>query len=183
MRREYYKEKNFLKKLAETFGITEQGSRAGVITFSHKAIHSIKLKDFKTFKTFNRAVDAIPLMGYTTRIDSALRMALDELYLAENGGRENLPKILFLLTDGFQTKDVGAENSTVLGNVLRDRGVVVLSVGIGPRTNYEELKAIAGGERNAFMARTFDSLLGIDFVKTLAERACEAGLCLRFYIF
>ena len=56
-----------------------------------------------TIGAFNDAVDDIPLMGSTTRIDTALRMAQNELFLEENGGRDIAPNILVLLTDGSQT--------------------------------------------------------------------------------
>ena len=51
------KEKNFLKVLAATFGISPNGSRAGVITFSYYTEHSIKLKDHTDLLGFNKAVD------------------------------------------------------------------------------------------------------------------------------
>ena len=62
-------EKDFLKSLAEAFGVSSQGTRAGVVTFSSKAKHSIKLKDHKNVDSFKAAVDGIPLMGFRTRID------------------------------------------------------------------------------------------------------------------
>ena len=73
LRNNYQDEKNFLKNLAGAFGVSSNGSRAGVVTFSYYAEHSIKLNDFNNVESFNRAVDSIPLMGSTTRIDRALR--------------------------------------------------------------------------------------------------------------
>ena len=75
LRKDYGKEKNFLKVLTATFGISPSGSRAGVITFSYYTEHSIKLKDHTDLLGFNKAVDKIPVMGSTTRIDKALRLA------------------------------------------------------------------------------------------------------------
>ena len=53
---------------------------------------------------FGEAVDKIPLMGSTTRIDRALRMTQNEMFSSANGGRDGVPKILILLTDGTQTQ-------------------------------------------------------------------------------
>ena len=39
-------------------------------------------------------VARIPLLGSSTRIDKALRLAHDELFAPENGGRANVPKVL-----------------------------------------------------------------------------------------
>ena len=60
--------------------------------------------------SFDAAVDAIPLMGFQTRIDRALRLAQKELFAEENGGRENVPEILIVLTDGTQTAAKDAED-------------------------------------------------------------------------
>ena len=70
-----YFEIYFLKTIASSFGISKDGTRAGVITFSYEAKNSIKMNDHYNIASFNAAVDAIPLMGYTTRIDRALRLA------------------------------------------------------------------------------------------------------------
>ena len=55
---DYDKEKDFLKTLAATFGVSDQGSRAGVITFSYYTEHSIKLNDYKDI-TINLSLPGI----------------------------------------------------------------------------------------------------------------------------
>jgi hypothetical protein len=80
LRNDYQREKDFLKQIATEFGITESGSRAGVVTFSFDAELSIRLNDFYNQLSFDAAVDAIPLMGSITRIDRALRLAQRELF-------------------------------------------------------------------------------------------------------
>lgn len=45
LKSKYHKEKEFLKALAGAFDISPDGSRAGVVTFSLIAEHSIKMKD------------------------------------------------------------------------------------------------------------------------------------------
>ena len=55
-------------------------ARAGVVTFSKRAEHSIKMSDNLDIKSFKAAVDDISLMGSYTRIDRALRLAQKELF-------------------------------------------------------------------------------------------------------
>lgn len=93
LRSEYYKEKIFLKSIAKSFGIGENDTRAGVVTFSFNAEHSIKLNDHYDQRSFETAVDDIALMGRTTRIDRALRVAQNALFLEKNGGRVGVPKV------------------------------------------------------------------------------------------
>ena len=83
LRNEYHKEKEFLKILAASFNISPDGGRAGVVTFSSRAEHSIKMSDHTDIASFDAAVDAIPLMGFQTRIDRALRLAQVGILLME----------------------------------------------------------------------------------------------------
>ena len=175
LRNDYQNEKDFLKALAGAFGVSSNGSRAGVVTFSYYAEHSIKLKDFNNIDSFNRAVDAIPLMGSTTRIDRALRLSQSELFLIEEGARPTAPKILILLTDGSQTQDVGAEDPAMIADELREEGISLIVVGIGGGTNETELSRIAGGPDNSFNAVSFKELIGGEFVGKLTEKSCEIG--------
>ena len=173
---DYQREKDFLKSLAGSLGFGPGTTRAGVITFSYHAEHSIKLKDFDSLTSFNNAVDKIPLMGFTTRIDKALRLAQKEMYTVENGARKNVPKILILLTDGSQSKrgdDV--EEPKLIADILRSKGIRLVVIGIGSGVKQDELENIAGGQENVYSAASFDQLLSQDFVDQVTVKECEAG--------
>ena len=159
LRNDYQTEKDFLKSIAAAFGISADGPRAGVITFSYHAEHSIKMKDHTNASSFNEALDAIPLMGSITKIDKALRLAQKELFIEENGGRPDVNKILVLLTDGSQTQDPDAEDPNEIADELREAGITILAIGVGPGINEKELNEIAGGGYNAFTASSFKELL------------------------
>ena len=166
-----------MKALAGAFGISADGSRASVLTFSYSSELSIKFKDHFDQASFDRAVDAIPLMGSTTRIDKAFRLTQSEMFKPENGARANLPKILILLTDGSQTLDADAEHPGDISDEMRASGIAVIVVGIGSKTNQTELDHMAGGKDNAFSAASFDELVGGDFIKQLTDKSCEVGRC------
>ena len=124
-----------MKALAATYGVSDQGSRAGVVTFSYYTEHSIKLNDHTSLASFNEAVDNIALMGSTTRIDKALRMTQKDLFSIPNGGRPGVNKVLIVLTDGSQTQDAGAEDPGDVAEELRNAGIRVLAIGIGKGIN------------------------------------------------
>ena len=179
LRNDYDSEKAFLKTLAAAFGISPSGSRAGVVTFSYYTEHSIKLNDHTNLTSFNEAVDKIPLMGSTTRIDKALRLTQKEMFTFANGGRVGVPKLVILLTDGSQTQDAGAEDPGDVADELRKEGVDILVVGIGKGVNETELRRIAGGEANAISAASFDELVAGDFVKRVKDKTCTTGKTVR----
>lgn len=178
LRRSFGKEKDFVKILADGFGISSgDGSRAGIVTFSYNAVLTAKLSDHKDIKDFRASVDKIPYMGYTTRIDKALKVARDELFVTSNGARAGVPKILFILTDGSQTKDKDAVNPAGLAAELREKlGVVTFVIGIGRNVVPGELKEIAGGiPSRMFLAKDFNELLSSVFVAGISNAYCQKG--------
>ena len=175
LRNDYGTEKDFLKALAATFGVSDDGARAGVVTFSYYTEHSIKLNDHTSLSTFNEAVDKIPLMGSTTRIDKALRMTQKDMFSIANGGRPGVNKVLVVLTDGSQTQDAGAEDPGDVAEELRNEGIRVLTVGIGKGVNATELAHIAGGKSNVFSAASFDDLVSREFLDKVNTAGCKEG--------
>ncbi|XP_065653360.1 collagen alpha-6(VI) chain-like isoform X2 [Hydra vulgaris] len=173
LRRDYHKEKDFLKSLIAVFGLSANGSRAGVITFSYHAEHSIMLNSFTDLSSFNKAVDDIPLMGLITRIDRALRLAQRKLFLSKHGGRKGVAKLLFVLTDGSQTPDADAEDPGIIADELRAMGVSIIGIGIGSEVNETELAHIAGGESNRYSASTFDKLKESTFLNNIKMSSCK----------
>ena len=175
LRKDYGKEKQILKAVAATFGISSNKSRAGVVTFSYFSELSIKLSDHSDISSFNKAVDNIPLMGSTTRIDKALRLARKELFSSVNGGRAGVAKLLILLTDGSQTQDAGAEDPKDIADELRADGINILVVGIGNGINQNELTQIAGYPQNMYSASSFDEAIRNDFISSFKKIACGKG--------
>lgn len=174
LRRQFNKEKEFVRILADVFGVESDGSRIGVVTFSYDAEHSIKLSDHTNLESFKAAADKLPLMGYTTRIDKALSMVRDESFLSSNGGRANVPKILFVLTDGTQTKDKDAQNPSAIAAQIQEKyGAIIFAIGIGQRINREELAGIANEKSRVYLAKNFDELKSTEFVTNIARTYCE----------
>ena len=165
-----------MKSLAATFGISDDGGRAGVVTFSYYTEHSIKLNQHTDLASFNDAVDDIALMGSTTRIDKALRLTQKEMFTLANGGRPGVSKLLVVLTDGSQTQDAGAEDPGDVADELRKAGIRVIAVGIGKGVNTTELAHIAGEAKNVFSAASFDELISTDFLGTVNKAGCAQGM-------
>ena len=176
LRNDYQREKDFLISLAAAFGVTQDNARASVVTFSFFSDLSIKFNDHSDIISFAGAVDAIPLMGSTTRIDRALRETQKNMFSMKNGARPGVTKIVILLTDGSQTKDAGAEDPAAIADEIRNNGIVLIVVGIGAGVSPDELDKIAGGADNAFSAASFDELVGGDFIQELSEKSCEEGM-------
>ena len=182
LRSEYQKEKDFIKFLAARFNMDAEGARVGVITFSFFSDISIKFSDFLSQSDFDEAIDEIPLMGSTTRLDRALVQARDELFLEKNGARVNVPKVLIVLTDGTQTIDEDSLNPGEVADSLRLDGVKLISIGIGDKTDRAELLSIAGKQDNVFIAKDFDVLKSPKFIEEFTEATCREGKSKHFFV-
>ena len=169
---EYHKEKEFINEVISTFDIGEDKSRAGVVTFSQDAELSIQLNSHYEIASLKDAVETIPLMGNTTRIDKALRLAQDLVFLERNGGRVGLPKVLILLTDGSQTEGEDQEDPVHVANEIRASGIKLLVIGIGSGIDRAELIKIGGGDRNVFTAASFDQLIEGKFIQKISTGSC-----------
>ena len=172
LRKNYAKEKDFLKAVAAKIGFNSIGPRVGVVTFSYFSELNIKLSDHSDISSFKQAVDNIPLMGLTTRIDKALCLAQEELFSFSNGGRADVPKILILLTDGSQT---GASQPSDITEELQADGINILAVGIGQGVDKTELREIAGNLQSVYISDSFDKIIGPDFISVIANKICEAS--------
>ena len=175
-RNEYQKEKDFLKAIAAAFQISDDGPIAGVITFSKDAEISIKLSDHSKHDTasFNNAVDDIAFMGQNTRIDKAFRLAQSQLFTVSNGGRPGVPKILIALIDGSQSP--GFEDPSVIANEMRNAGIEVFIVGIGPEVSDSELIRLANNQADIlWKVPTFDDLDNQTLVDAVVDRACPGN--------
>ena len=182
LRRDFGKEKQFVKALADVIGIAPDGNRAGIVTFSYFAELTGKLSDSVAPDGFEAMVDKIPFMGYTTRIDRALKLVGKEMFKTSNGARAGVPKILFVLTDGTQTKDSDAVDPALIASELREKlGIRLIVIGIGRRVSPGELSRIAGSSSNLFMAKDFKQLKSADFITDVSSLFCRQGTYLHVY--
>ena len=179
VRVDYRKEKEFLKFFTSSFGVSSKGTRAGVVTFSNVSELSIKLNDHSDISSFHQAVDNIPLMGLTGKIDKALRLAQRKLFSLTNGGRVGVPKLLILLTDGSQAQDAGAADLKEIADELRADGIDILVVGVGSHIKKTELIQIAGNKQNMYIPTNFDELIASNFMSLIKKDTCEKGNAFR----
>ena len=181
LQNDYNNEKDFLKKLAGTFGISQTGSHAAVVTFSQIATFDIKLNDFFDISDFNAAVDRIPHMNGDSRIGLGLRTGL-QIFEEKNGARQNIPKLLFLLINGDQNKNGEAENPINVANEIRSKGIDIITIGIGESVNHADLVSIAGSKGNVFLVNEFKELVTSDFARKVKAGSCFSGMKKLYYL-
>lgn len=163
-RDDYKKQKEFVIGVSRALGLSEDGTNYGVVLFSQFASMDIKFSDFYDQRRFEKAVYALKQYGSVTRIDLGLRKS-KKLFSPAGGHRKNANKVLFLLTDGSQTKAPDAVENSKLGRNIRYDGIELHVIGIGRNVDRAELESIAGGGERAFIAKNFDELKSPKFIE------------------
>lgn len=167
----YQKERDFVKKVADTFTIAQGKTEAGVVAYNSEANLWISFGQYNSNEEFKTAVDKVPYWGGRTRIDNGLKMAAVGLFGSIKQARANLPKVLIVLTDGRQSSDPRATPLDEAVLPLLQLGVKVLAVGIGNDISRDELRLIVEKEQDIFTVDNFDDLLTKSH--QIARTACE----------
>lgn len=154
---EYYGENNFhmmkdfMKNLTRSFSVSSSGTRVGVIVYSTNSTVVFTLNQYASPERVEEAIDNIVYPSGGTNSGKALYQTANKLF-DDAVVRDNVPKVLVLLTDGVSTDDV-IQPATLLNN----KDVIVFVVGIGENINYSQLTQIYGQSEHVFKSE-FSSL-------------------------
>ena len=168
-------EKLFMMRLAASFGVSVNGSKASVIPYSDVANISIKFNDHQDIQSFWDTSDKIPLMNSKNRIDKALALADKDMFTMANGAKPMVTNLLIILTTGTQSNDADAEDPVAIAEGMVKSGVNIITVGIGSNVQEDRLGAISGDEANVFMAGSFADLEDPVMVEKINKLACQTG--------
>ena len=164
--KQYQHQKNFVKKLVDLNAMSKDGLHAGVVLFSQTSSVAIKLNDFFDSKAFAAAVQKVKHECSITRIDKGLKTAYDKLLSKSYGAREGVPKVLFLVTDGKQTRKYNFIEPRVASMPLKKAGVNIKAIGIGRSVDRKELETITGNAKTVYLIRYFNQLVDKKFFET-----------------
>ncbi|XP_022779248.1 matrilin-3-like [Stylophora pistillata] len=166
-RRNFVRFKVFLKRLVDEFDISESGTHVALVEYSTEASVQLKFNDysgaFLNAANVKRRIDKIPHTRGYTYIDKALALANSEVLSTKGGMRQNVSKVAIVMTDGAQTVpgDGLKSSSEILDAAVqpvKDKGVEVMSIGIGKGIDLVDLVTLASDDTGVFLAETFAAL-------------------------
>ena len=171
----YQTQKDFVKAIAESFGIQPTGSHAGVVVSGKLATLNIKFGDYLYTEDFQEAVDRIPLTRGNSGIDKALNVAITQLMVTQGGARPALAKILVIVTSNTQNQTVDSNRLDAAARKLRQLGVAVFVMAVGDKVNVTLLRSLVTKDENVVKEKSFESLM--IKARQVAKMACDnAGL-------
>ena len=163
----FEKQKQFIAKFAESFTIGPMQFQIGVSNFGSNVHPQFYMNNYPHLPDLLSAINNVSYDGGGTRTDLALEWAGNHAFTKIAGIREQIDKILIVLTDGESSHKT---LTTHQASKLHREGIKVFAIGIG-KTYFNELQCIASDQQYVFTSTDFDSLIDIltdvtDTVKT-----------------
>ena len=90
--------------------------------------------------------------------DAALSLLLSDVFVAENGDREEVPNFCIIVTDGMPTDE---DEALAAAQLVLDANVTVFAVGVGDDIDESILRAMASDpkDRNVFTVANYTTLV------------------------
>ena len=173
--------RKFVKKILGLFPFSHDGTRASVITiggprYTHLAI---RFSDYYENDAFNTAIDNIGIASGKTRIDMALKIAVNEAFLVRNGARPNVPKLIFFVSDGRQEPKVIDGKYVNFFSLTRPLSSITTNIvsiavlGIHP-VDIGVLQIISKNSDNVYSPGKLDTILSDIFARHAFNKYCTA---------
>ncbi|XP_032137594.1 von Willebrand factor A domain-containing protein 2 isoform X2 [Sapajus apella] len=129
---------SFVRSCALKFEVNPDVTQVGLVVYGSQVQTAFGLDTKPTRAAVLRAISQAPYLGGVGSAGTALLHIYDKVMTVQRGARPGVPKAVVVLTGGR-----GAEDAAVPAQKLRNNGISVLVVGVGPVLS-EGLRRLAG---------------------------------------
>ncbi|XP_047409254.1 von Willebrand factor A domain-containing protein 2 isoform X2 [Sciurus carolinensis] len=143
---------SFVRSCALQFDVNPDVTQVGLVVYGSQVQTAFGLEAHLTRAAVLRAVSQAPYLGGVGSAGTALLHIHDKVMTVQRGARPGVPKAVVMLTGGR-----GAEDAAVPAQKLRNNGISVLVVGVGPVLR-EALRRLAGPRDSLIHAAAYSDL-------------------------
>ncbi|KAI4530482.1 hypothetical protein MG293_019371 [Ovis ammon polii] len=129
---------SFVRSCALRFDVNPDVTQIGLVVYGSRVQTAFGLDTHLSRAAVLRALSQAPYLGGVGSAGTALLHIYDKVMTVQGGARPGVPKAVVVVTGGS-----GVEDAAVPAQKLRDNGVSVLVVGVGPVLR-EVLRRLAG---------------------------------------
>lgn len=126
----------FVKGIGRKFNIAKDGTHVGIVLYSSNVQVISRFEDHMSQQSLEQAIDGIKYPGQGTMTGKGLGVVHQQLFSAS--ARPGVPNVLIVITDGASQDSV-----TKPAADLRNSGVTIFCVGVGPGFNVAQLNDMA----------------------------------------
>ncbi|XP_012938709.1 uncharacterized protein LOC101849054 [Aplysia californica] len=164
---EWAKVLNFAASLTTTFVLGPNDIQVGAIAYSDDAQVEFDLDDYVTNTGLYAALEKIPnQLGYTYT-NEALDLAEMKLNDTSFGARDEVPKLVLVITDGLSSDKVATSREA---ESMKAAGTILMAVGV-ESAHRPELEQMATSLQDIFEVDDFDALRAIRL--DVANKTCQ----------
>ncbi|KAB1271728.1 von Willebrand factor A domain-containing protein 2 [Camelus dromedarius] len=143
---------SFVRSCALQFDVNPDVTQIGLVVYGGRVQTAFRLDTHLTRAAVLRAMSQAPYLGGAGSTGMALLHIYDKVMVVHKGARPGVPKAVVVVTGGS-----GAEDAAVPAQKLRDNGVSVLVVGVGPVLT-EALRRLAGPRDSLIHVAAYEDL-------------------------
>uniref|UniRef100_A0A8C3YRT1 von Willebrand factor A domain containing 2 n=1 Tax=Catagonus wagneri TaxID=51154 RepID=A0A8C3YRT1_9CETA len=143
---------SFLRSCALQFDVNPDVTQMGLVVYGSQVQTAFGLDTHLTRTAVLRAMSQAPYLGGAGSAGTVLLHIYDKVMTVQTGARPGVPKVVIVVTGGQ-----GAEDAAVPAQKLRDNGVSVLVVGVGPVLR-EALRRLAGPRNSLIHVAAYEDL-------------------------
>jgi len=156
---------NFIVKLVSEFTISQAETHIGLVKYSSTANLEFNFNKFSDKQSVINQIKATKYTGGGTNTGAALNLCKTKLF--DDSARQQVPRILIVMTDGTSSDDVATPSKN-----LRDSGVVIYGLGIGKNYQRPQLEIMSSNPKADHVITADFTQLG-SVVQTIKNKACQ----------
>ncbi|XP_078379291.1 matrilin-1-like isoform X2 [Oculina patagonica] len=168
----YQDMKGFMNEVIEQFHVSPTDTHVGVVSFSSSAKTEISFISPQNVDAIKSSVLKMIYRGGSTRMDLGLNKTHVELFSARGQMRANVPHVLLAITDGRSDYELRTKQQS---QHLKDDGIIIFALGIGPYVHSAELKALASDESHVFRFMSVRQMMPEDSALRIALALCSVS--------
>ncbi|CAL1528433.1 unnamed protein product, partial [Lymnaea stagnalis] len=165
----YQTQLQFAANLTQNFRLGPNDVRFAAIIFGTGVQKLFDLSTHSDHAQLYRAITGATYLSSSTNTGAALSSITSQgMFSAAAGGRVGATQVIITMTDGESTDPAETRRQASL---QKDRGVHMISIGVGSAVNYAELVALSSGVSNIFTAPSYEVLHRL--AEEVTNRTCD----------
>ena len=168
---------DFMKNMITDFTIGPNNVQVGVVSFSDNVRPEFQLNTYRDKSAMLSHIERMRYLDQSTNTQEALRYARTTMFTQQNGDRSFAPNVVIIITDGVPQVPADLNEARRLAiqeaDLLRQQGMSVFVIGIGPQITQDVINALANrpSNRYTFQVNEFRQLENI--LSQVASAACS----------
>ena len=143
--RTFEAEKELAKKIVEKYDISNSATLVSAVSYDDAAKVEWSFGDVINAKSTIDRIDRLQRYRNGNNVLKALEIARDDLFSIKNGARRDVPKSLIVFIDKTEARDQRLGDTA---NQLKDKGVKVIVIAIGPEVDKKDAVGIASDPKD-----------------------------------